>query len=94
MCLAVPMKIIALNDNGTGTVAMDRIHLDVDLMLVERPRVGDHVLVHAGYAIEKLDIAEAMLRLDLFRALAETYRRETGQEVTLIAPPIRQGDAA
>ncbi|MBF0147512.1 MAG: HypC/HybG/HupF family hydrogenase formation chaperone [Magnetococcales bacterium] len=92
MCLAVPMKIIALHEDGTGTVALDGIRIKVGLMLVEHPRIGDHVLIHAGYAIEKLDTTEAMIRLDLFKALADTYREETGQEVTLIAPPRPGGD--
>ncbi|MBF0154272.1 MAG: HypC/HybG/HupF family hydrogenase formation chaperone [Magnetococcales bacterium] len=92
MCLAVPMKIVAVEPDGqTGMVDLDGIHYPVGLMLVDEPRVGDYVIVHAGYAIEKLHIAEADARLALFNSLADLYRRESGQEVALVAP-VRQRD--
>ncbi|MBF0137870.1 MAG: HypC/HybG/HupF family hydrogenase formation chaperone [Magnetococcales bacterium] len=87
MCLAIPMKIIAIEEDGlTGTVDLDGIRYPVGLMLVENPSIGDYVIVHAGYAIEKLDTVEADARLALFDSLAEVYRRESGQEVALVAP--------
>ena len=86
MCLAVPMKLISVHGEGTGVVAMDGIEMTVCLMLVEDPQVGDYLFIHAGYAIEKLDIREAEIRLALFASLAATYRAEMGAEVTLIAP--------
>ncbi|MBF0461714.1 MAG: HypC/HybG/HupF family hydrogenase formation chaperone [Magnetococcales bacterium] len=92
MCLAVPMQIVAIAENGTGTVDLDGTRYPVELMLIEDPQIGDYVLIHAGYAIEKLDIAEADARLALFESLAEIYRQETGLPVTLAAPP-RQREA-
>lgn len=86
MCLAVPMKIITIHEDGTGVVAVDGIEMTVGLMLVEDPQVGDYVLIHAGYAIEKLDVREAEIRLALFASLAEIYRAEMNAEVTLVAP--------
>ncbi|MBF0142097.1 MAG: HypC/HybG/HupF family hydrogenase formation chaperone [Magnetococcales bacterium] len=87
MCLAVPMQLVAVEENGMGVVEQDGIRFGVGLMLVESPAIGDYLLVHAGYAIEKLDTAEADARLALFRSLAEIARQETGAEVTLVAPP-------
>lgn len=73
MCLAVPMKIIELKENGTGVCELENIRYDVDLSLIETTQVDDYVIVHAGFAIEKLDIDEANERLQLFQELAETY---------------------
>ena len=93
MCLAVPMKIIAVDKNGMGTVELDGMRHSVGMLLIEDPQVGDYVIVHAGYAIEKLDTAEADARLALFESLAEIHRRETGAEVSLVAPPRQRQEA-
>lgn len=71
MCLAIPMKIVALEgDTNMAEVDLDGLHQEIDLMLVDGVAVGDYVIVHAGYAIERLDVEEANLRLDLFREFA------------------------
>jgi len=87
MCLAVPMKIIQVSGDGWGTVDLDGARYDVNLSLVEEPRVGEYVIVHAGFAIEKLDDAEADARLALFEDMARIYRENLGGEVKLVAPP-------
>lgn len=71
MCLAVPMQLAAVNADGRGTADLDGLRHEVDLSLVEAPRVGDYVIVHAGFAIEKLDEGEALARLRLFEELAD-----------------------
>lgn len=73
MCLAVPMQITEIWDNGIGVGELDGSRHEVDLSLLDAPKSGDFVIVHAGYAIEKLDIAEANERLKLFEELAATY---------------------
>ncbi|MBF0423747.1 MAG: HypC/HybG/HupF family hydrogenase formation chaperone [Magnetococcales bacterium] len=85
MCLAIPMEIIAINEDGSGVVSLDGVRLSVGLMLVEDPQVGEHVLVHAGYAIEKLDTTEAKIRLKLFADLAEAWRNRDGDTATAAA---------
>ncbi len=58
MCLAVPMKIVEIK--GLDAVAeLQGVRRRVRLDLVEDCRVGDYVLIHAGFAIEKLDEEEA-----------------------------------
>jgi hydrogenase nickel incorporation protein HypA/HybF len=55
MCLAVPSKIIAL-DNLIATIDVYGARRQVSIMLLpEEPQVGDYVLVHAGFAIQKID---------------------------------------
>lgn len=73
MCLAVPMRIVELKAGGTGTCELESVQYDVDLSLIEEPAVDDFVIVHAGFAIEKLDIEEADTRLKLFEDLADLH---------------------
>jgi hydrogenase expression/formation protein HypC len=76
MCLAVPMKVIELKNDGSGVCELESIRYNVDLSLIESVQVDDFVIVHAGFAIEKLDIEEANERLKLFEDLAEAYREQ------------------
>ncbi len=71
MCLAVPSKIIAINDE-MGIVDVDGIKREVGLHLIENPMIGDYVIVHAGFAINKIDESEALETLKIFREMAET----------------------
>ena len=71
MCLAMPMKIERLIDSRRGVVSEGKVQVEVDVSLLKNPQPGDHVIVHAGYAIETLSLAEAEERLQLFRTLAE-----------------------
>lgn len=70
MCLAVPMKLTEIRADGSGVGDLNGSRHDVDLSLVEHPAPGDYVIVHAGFAIETLDEAEAQARLELFDQLA------------------------
>ena len=57
MCLAVPAKIVELN--GTAAViSVDGAQRKVDVSLIDEPRLGDFVLVHAGFAIHKWEQSE------------------------------------
>lgn len=65
------MEIIDLKDNENGIVESDGATFNVNLGLIEQPSVGDFVIIHAGFAIEKLDQHEADIRIALFKELAE-----------------------
>ena len=87
MCLAVPMTLVAVAEDGAGTVELDGVRRSVRLDLLDGARVGDVVIVHAGYAIERLDPEEARARRELFARLAAAYEAGTGAPVALAAPP-------
>jgi len=70
MCLAVPMKLVEIDGDRAGLAELDGVRRPVDLSLVSDPRLGDYVIVHAGFAIETLDPREAEERLALFAELA------------------------
>jgi hydrogenase expression/formation protein HypC len=58
MCLGIPMQIMEIN--GLIAVAeVNGVKRDIGLELVENPQIGDYVIVHAGFAIEKLNQEEA-----------------------------------
>jgi len=70
MCLAVPMKIVEVRADNKGLVDFDGSLQVVDLSLVDDVCPGVYVIVHAGFAIETLDQAEADITLALFDEIA------------------------
>ena len=52
MCLAVPAKIVELNDNS-AIIDVEGIRREANVSLVSEPKLGDYVIVHAGFAIQK-----------------------------------------
>jgi hydrogenase expression/formation protein HypC len=78
MCLAVPMRVASI-EGDRARVEVDGVGREVSIALVEAVAVGDHVLVHAGFAIERLDAAAAEETLRLFRELAEAAEAEAGE---------------
>ena len=77
MCLATPMRIERFLDSRRAIVSQGSVMVEVDVSLLQNPRPGDHVIIHAGYAIEILTLQEAEERLALFRKIAELS--ENGQ---------------
>ena len=69
MCLAIPAKIVNIEDN-MGTVDMAGIQKKVSLILLEDAQVGDYVIVHAGFGIHKIDEEAAMESLRILREAA------------------------
>ena len=70
MCLAIPSKIIEINDQ-MGVIDVAGVKRETSLLLLEEPRVGDWVIVHAGFAIQKLDEATARESLRYLREAAQ-----------------------
>jgi hydrogenase expression/formation protein HypC len=54
MCLAVPSKIVEIKD-ALATVDVDGVRREASLMLLEDVKIGDYVIIHAGFAISKVD---------------------------------------
>ena len=68
MCLAVPMRIESIS-GGTAELDADGVRQTANIELVPDAAVGDYVIVHAGFAIQILDMEEARERLKLFEEL-------------------------
>jgi len=69
MCLAIPSKIIEIDDN-IGTIDVDGVRRKASLLLLEEAKVGDYVIIHAGFAIHKIDEEAAMESLRLLKEAA------------------------
>ena len=79
MCLAIPSKITKI-ENNMATIDVEGIQREASLLLLEDARVGDYVIVHAGFAIQKLDEAAARETLDLLReAIVAVEKRDLNQ---------------
>ena len=71
MCLGVPAKILETGE-GTAVVELGGVRREISIMLVDNVAVGEWVIVHAGFAIEKLSEEAAEQTLALFREIAES----------------------
>lgn len=74
MCLAIPSKIVKI-ENEMATIDVDGVKREASLLLLEDANVNDYVIVHAGFAIKKLDEAVAMETLNLLREAAALVDR-------------------
>ncbi len=70
MCYAVPAEITSV-EGDTATVDYGGVKKKVNTSFVKNPRVGDYLLIHAGFAIEKLDKKTAQETLKLISSLFE-----------------------
>ena len=79
MCLAVPARVVELLEDDRATVSLGGVKAACSLALVEGVAVGDYVIVHVGYALSRLDPAEAERTLAV---LAETGAVPPGAAAT------------
>jgi hydrogenase expression/formation protein HypC len=70
MCLAIPMRITAIAGNA-ATVELEGVRQEISLMLLNDARVGDYVIVHAGFAIQRLDEESAKETIQYFKEMGE-----------------------
>lgn len=69
MCLAIPSKVTHIK-NGMATIDVEGVTRSASLMLLDDVNIGDYVIVHAGFAIQKLDEAAAAESIQLLREAA------------------------
>ena len=79
MCLAIPSKIIKIED-GIGIIDVDGVQRRASLLLVEDAVVGDYVIVHAGFALHKIDEAAAMESLKILKEAAAFAEKREEEE--------------
>jgi hydrogenase expression/formation protein HypC len=70
MCLAIPGKIIEIEQNA-ALVDFDGIKQKVIIALIQNPEIGKYVIVHAGYAIEQMNEKEALDAIKQWKEIAE-----------------------
>jgi len=81
MCLGIPGRVtsIAMTDGlRTGTVEFGGVRKEVCLSYVPETEIGDYVVVHVGFAISRLDEAEALRTLEIIAAMPGALAQELG----------------
>ena len=67
MCLALPARVKEIDSaSDTAVVGLGEVRKQISLALVEDVKVGDYVLIHVGYALNKISEVEARRTLELF----------------------------
>lgn len=76
MCLAIPARVVQIQDGDQAIVDLGGVRKDVSLALVEGVAVGDYVIVHVGYALTRLDPEEAEQTLALMAEAGLTVQAQ------------------
>ena len=72
MCLSIPSKVIEIDENNVATVETLGVTRKVSLDLIaEEVKVGEYVLIHVGYAMQKIDTQFALESLEVYQKIAE-----------------------
>jgi hydrogenase expression/formation protein HypC len=74
MCLAIPMKLIKIEGNK-GIVELSGVKKEISLDLLKEVEIGDYLIIHAGFAIEKLNEAEAKKTLAIWEEIGSLQKR-------------------
>ncbi len=70
MCLAVPVRVVALLDDQWVEIEVGGLYSRVSIVMIDGVAPGDYVIVHAGFAITRLNVEEAEKTLALFQEIA------------------------
>ncbi len=76
MCLGIPAKVIQIDDTNQGKVDYLGTKVKTNFSLLEDIQIGDWVIVHAGFAISRLDEEEARETFALLREMASQQEAE------------------
>jgi hydrogenase expression/formation protein HypC len=74
MCLSIPGKVEKVEGN-TARVSVGGTLIDTNISLIDNVKPGEYILIHSGFALEKIDAAEAQQTLELFREFEELNKK-------------------
>jgi len=82
MCLAIPGRVVELVDEERllAKVEVAGVHRNVNVGLLDGVRPDDWVLIHVGFALSKVDEAEAQATLALLQQMGEAYEQELADQ--------------
>jgi len=82
MCLSIPSKVVEIDENNMATVDTMGIKRNVSLDLIaDKINVGDYILIHVGFAMNKIDEEEALQSLEVYREMLEAMEEEERRQV-------------
>lgn len=83
MCLSIPSKVVEIDEDNVATVDTMGIKRKVSLDLInEEVHINDYVLIHIGYAMQKIDKEDALSSLELYQEIIEKMEEEERQHLT------------
>jgi len=85
MCLAIPTRITAIDDDGIATVELGGVQRQISLIMTPEAKLDDYVLVHTGYAITLMDPEEAQASLEAFAELAKIEAQMEAEDAARMA---------
>ncbi|MEA3523069.1 MAG: HypC/HybG/HupF family hydrogenase formation chaperone [Campylobacterota bacterium] len=72
MCLSIPSKIVKIDDDNMATVDTMGVKREVSLdLMADELSIGDYILIHVGFAMSKIDEADALDSLELYSEIIE-----------------------
>ncbi|MBI5890174.1 MAG: HypC/HybG/HupF family hydrogenase formation chaperone [Nitrosomonadales bacterium] len=71
MCLAIPARIEELTTPGNAIVNLGGVRKEISLALIDEAAIGEYVIVHVGYALQKVDQDEAERTLEMFAEMGQ-----------------------
>ena len=86
MCLSIPSKVVKISEDETMcTVDTMGVKRDASLMMLEdgEVKVGDYVLLHIGFAMNKIDEKEALESIETYKEILEVLNEEERKKVIL-----------
>jgi len=82
MCLSIPSKIVEIDEDNMATVDTMGIKRMVSLDLMpDVVTIGDYILIHVGFAMNKIDEAEALQSLEVYREMLEAMEEEERRQI-------------
>ena len=78
MCLAVPMEIVRILPKQKAIVEQGGVQLEADVSLLTDPKIGDFTIIHAGFALEKVEQEEAEVQIERWKTLQSEQDGNTG----------------
>lgn len=93
MCLSIPSKVTKINkETNTATVDTMGVSRDaaLDLMEENEVKIGDYVLLHIGFIMNKIDEKDALLSLDTYKEILEVMEKEEAEENSFSSASTRE----
>ncbi len=80
MCLAIPAKVISI-EGTNARVTIEDVEYTASVLLLDEVRPGDFIMLHAGFAIEKLDPQIAAETLQLLHEMEKNFSTDSTDEI-------------
>ena len=82
MCLSIPSKVIKISDDNIATTDTMGIQREVSLdLMADEIKVGDYILIHVGFAMNKIDKEEALASLEVYQEMVEAMEQEDRKRI-------------